>query len=367
MNPETWMSLALTQAQKLPDPVSPRRGIVWTSGETLIATGETTFPLSTANPLCVYLTLGLESQHPLFPILANLPVQHVFTAIPYPEKIASQEYQNFFKKRNIPISYGLCQQPAFLLNKKWFTVLLQKRPYMLGKWAMTADGKIATRTGQSRWISGEEARHYAHQLRAEYDAILVGIGTVLIDDPLLTCRTGGKNPIRLILDRHGRLPLSSKIAQTAREVLTYLFCLKTTPLETLKALELLGIRVCPLEVLSLSAVAQYGLTQKIESILIEGGGTVLESAFQEGILDEVQIILAPKIFGGRDARTPVEGRGVDSVDSGWNLEGCSMRMFGNDFLIQGYPWFSQKIEALFQGLNIQNFYDPSATNLLSGD
>ncbi|MEK7487089.1 MAG: RibD family protein, partial [Planctomycetota bacterium] len=286
------MSYAITQAQQqhLVNS-SPRRGLLLSSGDKILAYGEQIETFSCLFPIHFYTTLEIEPDHSLFQQLSRLPIQHVFTALPYPDLGVHSHYKQYFESRGIPLSYGIGKESAFLLNKKFFTSTLKQRPYLLAKWAMTADGKIATRTGKSRWISGEQSRFYAHQLRAEYQAILVGIGTILADDPLLTCRTEGKNPIRLLLDRQLRTPVTSQICQTAKEVSTHLFCLNTVNSSQMAILERTGIQIHPLEAVSFSAVCEQAFSLGIQSILIEGGGTILESAFQEQLLDEIHLSL----------------------------------------------------------------------------
>lgn len=344
MTPEMSMTLAIQQAKLQND--SPKRGFILASEGQILASG---CPLQRPLPEIkkatqLFLNLPWEENEQLWSWIAPLSQVDLFFATPYPAApfprvpLALQE--------KISLTVGTSAQEAYLLNKIFFKKHIEKQPYVLAKWAMTWDGKIATRKKQSQWISNEESRKHTHTLRGEYQAILVGIGTVLADDPLLTCRNGGQNPVRVILDRHLQLPLSSKICQTASDVLTYVFCLDTVSIGKIKPYEALSLKVFPCEAVSLQGVLSVLFQNHLFSVLIEGGGTLLESAFQENIVDELCVFLGPKIFGGSVALTPVEGEGVGEVSEAWLLEAISCEQKGTDIWLQGYCGLTQKIQKL---------------------
>lgn len=200
------------------------------------------------------------------------------------------------------------------------------------------DGKIATRTGKSQWITGEAARLRVHQDRHRYSAIMAGVGTVLADDPLLTCRMeGGKNPVRVICDTHLRTPLDSQLVRTAREVPTILAACcaggaKQAPYEAA------GCRVWALPErdghVDLNALMERLGAEKIDSVLLEGGGTLNWAALESGVVQKVQAYVAPKLFGGAAAKSPVGGLGVDAPAEAIHLKNSTITPVGEDFLIE---------------------------------
>ena len=212
------------------------------------------------------------------------------------------------------------------------------------KYAMTMDGKIATYTGASKWITGEIARTHVQRQRHRFRGIMVGVGTILADDPLLTCRIeGGRDPVRIICDTHLRTPLQSQVVTTAKQVPTILATCCGDP-EKQAAYQQTGCRVLCLEeqcghVNLLQLMEQLGQEQ-IDSILLEGGGTLNWSALESGIVQQVQAYIAPKLFGGRDAKAPIEGAGVPLPDAAFRLKNSRLEQLGKDFLIESeveYP------------------------------
>ena len=205
------------------------------------------------------------------------------------------------------------------------------------KYAMTLDGKIATRTGASQWITGESARERVHQDRHRYAAVMAGVGTVLADDPLLTCRMeGGRNPVRVICDTHLRTPLDSQIVRTAREVPTILAC---TDGARRAPYEAAGCRVFVLPErdghVDLSVLMERLGAAEIDSVLLEGGGTLNWAALESGIVQRVQAYIAPKLFGGKDAKSPVAGLGVELPAQAVKLKNTTVTQIGEDFLLEG--------------------------------
>ena len=223
------------------------------------------------------------------------------------------------------------------LNPVFFHYITHGTPYVVMKYAMTLDGKIATRTGASRWITGEAARTRVQHMRHRYSGIMVGIGTVLADDPLLTVRLEGmKSPVRIICDSHLRLPTGSRICQTADTFRTIVACGEDQP-EKRKALENLGITV---EVVpdawgrvDLRELMNRLGSQGMDSILLEGGGCLNESALRSGIVQELKVFVAPRIFGGSRAVTPVTGQGVELPDQAWVMKLAGVEQVGEDLLL----------------------------------
>lgn len=213
---------------------------------------------------------------------------------------------------------------------------------MVMKYAMTADGKIATRTGASKWITGEAARAEVQKLRRRCMGIMAGIGTVLADDPMLNVRIeGGRSPIRIICDSDLRIPPDSQICRTAKEFPTIVACAAArlrNREEKIVRLERLGIQVIQTfggkETVDLKELMRILGGQGIDSILLEGGGTLNDSALQAGIVKEIQAFVAPKIFGGNEAKTPVAGRGIDLPDEAVHLALEKISQIGEDLLLE---------------------------------
>ena len=239
---------------------------------------------------------------------------------------------------------GLTVQEDFLqaecdaLNPVFFHYIQTKTPYVAMKYAMTADGKIATRTGASRYVTGEAARARVQQLRHQYRGILVGIGTALCDDPLLTCRLpDGRNPVRIVCDAALRLPIESQLVQTAGQVPLIVACCHG-PADRRQRLEQSGVTVLdlpgPSGQVNLPALVRELGRREIDSVLLEGGGTLNEAMMQAGLVQKVYCFLAPKFFGGRDAKTPLEGPGAGTPDEGWQLALQSCEQLTDDLLLE---------------------------------
>lgn len=209
------------------------------------------------------------------------------------------------------------------------------KPYVVMKYAMTADGKIATKTSESQWVTGPESREQVHRQRHKYMAIMVGIGTVLADDPMLNTRIDGlKSPIRIICDSKLRISLESRIVKTAGEYQTIVACVNHADEEKKLELESLGIQV--IECASEDGRIDLDLLMtklgklKIDSILLEGGGTLNHSALEAWIVNEVELYIGPRIWGGQNAKTPVEGLGVARTSDGAELELVELECIESD-------------------------------------
>lgn len=225
------------------------------------------------------------------------------------------------------------------LNPVFFHYITSKRPYVVMKYAMTLDGKIATKTGASKWITGEAARMEVQHMRHRYMGIMVGIGTVLADDPMLNVRIEGlKSPIRIICDSKLRIPLDSQIVKSAREYRTIVaYAEEKDTTEKKENLEAQGVETfyCPDKngQIDLVHLMEYLGSETIDSILLEGGGTLNDSALRAGIVQEIQAFVAPKIFGGVKSQTPVEGIGVNEPSEAVELQWKDFCKIGEDIKI----------------------------------
>ncbi len=246
------------------------------------------------------------------------------------------------RKAGIWVEEDFMREECDRLNSIFFHYITKKTPYVVMKYAMTADGKIATRTGASKWITGDAARAKVQKLRHRCMGIMAGIGTVLADDPMLNVRIeGGKSPIRIICDSDLRIPSDSQICRTVKEFPTIVACaaarLKDREEEILR-LERLGIQVVQTfggeSAVDLKELMGILGNQGFDSILLEGGGTLNDSALQAGIVSEIQAFVAPKLFGGNEAKTPVAGRGVNFPDEAVPLTLEKISQVGEDLLLE---------------------------------
>ncbi len=235
---------------------------------------------------------------------------------------------------------GVLEQEARKLNQAFLKYIQTKTPLVSLKVAMTLDGKIATSTGDSRWISGEASRKYVHQLRNVYDAIMVGIGTVLKDDPMLNTRLEDENirdPIRVVIDNNLDLPRSSNIVKTARQQKTIVFCDQQVDDARQEFLEEAGLTVIQLatdeEKLPLEEVLRVLGEMEIMTLLVEGGGEINGYLIEKHLIDKVYWFIAPKIVGGRAAPTPVGGTGIPQLKDALPLKSMEIQRFDKDILI----------------------------------
>lgn len=245
------------------------------------------------------------------------------------------------RKAGIQVDCGVEEEALREQNRVFLKYISTKLPWVAMKTAMTLDGKIATRTGDSRWITGVEARAYGHELRHRFMAILVGIGTVLADDPLLNCRIEGRGvrqPIRVVVDSNARLSLNSQLVKTARVYRTMVACTCFAPQERVKALREAGVEVLFCEekegLVCIGNLLELLGRSGIDSILLEGGGGLNYTFLSEGFVDEVYAFIAPKIVGGTNAKTPVEGMGIEKMADAINLELKNVLNIGDDVLLK---------------------------------
>jgi diaminohydroxyphosphoribosylaminopyrimidine deaminase / 5-amino-6-(5-phosphoribosylamino)uracil reductase len=259
-------------------------------------------------------------------------VSEIVAAVRDPNRIVNGKGLQKLRRSGIKVRTGTLEEEAVRLNRGFFKAHRHGLPYVAAKWAMTLDGKIATRTGDSRWVSGDRARGWVRTLRDEYQAILVGANTALRDDPGL--RGGKRDPIRIVLDSSARLPLDSQLVKSAKERRTIVAVTESAPAAKVRKLERAGVQVIRLDAADLRLVFEELARSGIHSILVEGGGEVHASLFEGGLADEVLVVVAPKIAGGRDAVTPVEGEGLSKMAEALNLQDVRVERLGDDVLIR---------------------------------
>ncbi len=267
-------------------------------------------------------------------------VKKVVIAIEDPNpKVAGNGIRRL-QEEGIEVNVGVLAKEAAEVNEVFLHWITTNRPFVALKYAMTLDGKIATGTGDSKWITGKEARGHAHYLRSIYDAILVGKGTVLEDDPSLTCRlVEGKNPIRIILDAKLEIPISEKVISDG-EAKTIIVAGKDVLPERLAERTFLdNVEVLQVDTtdgnVDLNELLITLSERKITSILVEGGGAVHGSFFDAGFVERVYAFIAPRLIGGKKALSPIGGIGCLKIADGIQLDRVETMVLGSDFLITG--------------------------------
>ena len=247
------------------------------------------------------------------------------------------------KQAGIQITEGVCEVEARKLNESFIKFIQTRRPFVILKTASTLDGQIATRSGDSKWVTGEPARLFVHQIRHAVDAILVGIGTVRADDPSLTTRLPdrkGKDPTRIVLDTRLSIPHNARLLELNSEADTIIVCGKSAPDDKKKALMQKGIKIIPTDEtnqkIDLPSLMLILGKMNITSLLIEGGGRVVHSALAAGIVDKVLLFYAPKILGGNDGFPMCFGRGPEKMSQALHLTDMRARWFENDIMMEGY-------------------------------
>lgn len=244
------------------------------------------------------------------------------------------------RQAGIDVRVGLLEDDARRLVAPFVQLITKQRPWFHGKWAMTLDGKIASRTGHSQWISNSASRAIVHQLRGRMDGILVGIGTALADDPMLTARPAGpKVATRIILDSMARLPLTSKLVESISEAPVLDVVTQSAPADRIAALQRAGVEVVVLPHSthgpSLEALAQELGRRRMTNMLVEGGEKTLGAFFDEALIDEVHVFIAPKLVGGAHAKSPIGGVGQEQISERPSIEFSSTTSVGDDLYIHG--------------------------------
>ncbi|WP_416149648.1 bifunctional diaminohydroxyphosphoribosylaminopyrimidine deaminase/5-amino-6-(5-phosphoribosylamino)uracil reductase RibD [Salipaludibacillus sp. HK11] len=285
----------------------------------------------------MYVTLEPCSHHGRTPPCADAVIEagvsKVVIASTDPNPEVSGKGINKLKNAGIDVEVGVMKEEADELNDVFFHYMTTSTPYVTLKMATSIDGKIATSTGESQWITGEEARNDVHQLRHEHDAILVGVDTVIQDDPSLTTRlaNGGKNPIRIVLDRKLRTPLEAKIV-TDQKAPTWIVTTALADKQRKEEFEALGIGIIVIENedISIPSLLIALFNKKITSILVEGGGNVNDSFLRSGYFQRVIKYMAPILIGGESARSSFSGEGITHLQEAPRLQLKSMKQIGND-------------------------------------
>jgi diaminohydroxyphosphoribosylaminopyrimidine deaminase/5-amino-6-(5-phosphoribosylamino)uracil reductase len=267
-------------------------------------------------------------------------IRRVVTAMTDPFPRVGGKGNDQLRAAGFTVEVGLCEGEARRLNAPYLKLLKTGRPYVHAKWAMTLDGKIATRTGDSKWISDSASRRRVHALRGRVDGIVVGIGTVLADDPLLTARPAGPRiATRIVLDSRGRLPTSCQLARTAREAPTLIITARETSEAKTESLRAFGCEVQPLPSArgrpELDALLDELGKRRMTNLLVEGGAEVLGAFLDARAIDEVHVYIAPLLAGGTQARTAIEGTGVERIADALRLTEWEVERIEGDLVVRG--------------------------------
>ena len=288
----------------------------------------------TLEPCCHY-----GKQPPCVDAIIEAGIRRVIVGSGDPNPLVAGKGIKILRDHGILVEEHMIEDECDSLNQIFFHYIKTGRPYVIMKYAMTLDGKIATYTGDSMWVTGEEARHRVHRQRHACRGIMVGVGTVITDDPMLTCRIeGGRNPVRIICDSGLRTPVTSRIVRTAGEVPTIIATCNREK-EKYKPYEDAGCRIFLTKARQgrvdlMDLMEQLG-KEEIDSILLEGGSTLNWSALEQGIVQKVQAYVAPKIFGSQFAKTPIGGGGVKTPAEAIGLKNIEIIQIGKDYMIEG--------------------------------
>ena len=279
---------------------------------------------------------------PCAPLIMEKGIGRVVIGMADPNPKVKGKGIDFLLSKGIVVQSGLLEDEISRINEIFLNYITTSIPFTILKTAMTLDGKIATITNASRWISGEQSRKYVHELRQKVSGLLIGVDAVIYDDPLLNVRRGkkkSKDPLKIVADTRCRIPLESK-ALTQNPQLTILATTELAEKSKLQEIRRLGAQtmICPVKnnkVDLVFLVHSLGV-MGIDSILIEGGSTLAFSALTDGIVDKVVSFISPKILGGKMSPTPVGGKGIEKMNQAIQVSDWKIKRSGEDILIEGY-------------------------------
>jgi len=275
--------------------------------------------------------------------LVKAKVKKVVIGMVDPNPLVSGRGFAILQKAGIEVASGIMEKECKILNEIFVKYITKKKPFVVLKSAMTLDGKIATKSGDSKWITNNESRQFVHKIRDRVSAIMVGIETIIKDDPSLTTRLeskNGKDPIRIVVDSLGRIPFDSKVINSSLKAPLILAVADELSREKINKLNDKNVKVIVAGnkegKVDLCKLMNELYNMHIDSILLEGGGTLNYSALTAGIVDKILLFIAPKIVGGAEAKTAFEGLGVAKMSDAFSLKNYEIKTFGADILIEGY-------------------------------
>lgn len=292
----------------------------------------------------IYVTLEPCSHYGKTPPCAELlkakGFGRVVVSMTDPNPLVAGKGIEILREAGIRVDVGLLEMEARKLNEVFIKYILTRQPFVIMKSAMTLDGKTATSGGESKWITGKESREYVHRIRNKVSGIMVGIGTVLTDDPSLTARTeDGCDPVRIIVDSRLRIPITAKVLNVpGRTIIATTEGYDRKRYEELEELDSVEVLVSGKSGsgVDLKHLMSHLGAKGIDSVLLEGGSELNWSMVNEGLVDKVMTFIAPKILGGCESKTPVGGEGFLGLDEALVLHDIEVTRFGDDTLIEGY-------------------------------
>lgn len=276
---------------------------------------------------------------PCVPEIVSSGIKNVVVSMKDPNPSVNGKGIKLLRSKGINVKVGILEQEAKKLNKFYMKYITKKLPYVILKYAMSFDGKIATKNGDSKWISSEKSRDFVHKLRSEVDAVLVGVNTIVKDNSELTAHGKGRNPIRIVIDPELRIPMNSKILKTkfAQTIIVTSKMRKTEKkLERMnrRNLKVVCFNTSKNGKIRFKQIAKCLAKMNIASILVEGGGETNALALNSGIVDEIMMFIAPKIIGGKNAVGPVGSEGVSKIKYALNTGKMYTEFIGKDLLIR---------------------------------
>ena len=300
-----------------------------------------------ASGATLYVTLEPCNHHgrtpPCTERILSAGLERVVVAMDDPNPGVKGGGNRYLRDQGIEVVSGVCESRAQTLNEAFTAWITTGNPFVILKCAATLDGRIATRTGDSRWVTGPAARRFVHRMRHAVDGIMVGVETVRKDDPSLTTRLEGEtgsDPVRIILDTHLSIPSTAKLLHQASDAPTWVICGPEADADRRAILEDTGTRVIPAAIanrrIDLAALMKQLGELEMTSLLVEGGGTVVGSALAAGIVDKLCLFFAPKLLGGDDGIPMCRGTGPERMRDALRVHDLEVSRFEADVLLQGY-------------------------------
>ncbi len=271
-------------------------------------------------------------------------IQRVVVGMKDPNPDVSGGGCEFLRNNGLEVTVGVLESECRRLNEGYLKFVFHKRPFVMVKSALTLDGWTATSTGDSRWVTNEKSRRFVHGLRNQADAIMVGVGTVLADDPSLTTRLQkrhGKDPLRVVVDTNLRTPQDARVLNPESSARTLIAAGAHNPRENVKKFQRKGVSViiCPLKDgrVDLAAVMDMLGKKSVMTLLVEGGASIIGTMIRERLVDKFFIFTAPKLLGGDDGVSMASGAGAERMNDCLRLKDLQVKRFGEDILTTGYP------------------------------
>ena len=297
-----------------------------------------------AKGACLYVTLEpcthFGKTPPCVDRIIRSEVKEVIVGMLDPNPLNNGRGIKILKQHKIKVKAGFLEDKLKKLNEVFIKYITKRIPFVTVKVGQSLDGRIATKTGDSKWITSDKTRAYAHRIRKDYDAIMVGVNTILRDNPKLDAWFSEKQPIKIVVD--SQLSTSQDADIFSKNSSVIIVTLPTKPGQETENRKILAAKAKILDVkekagqINLKDMMKKLAQLEIANILVEGGGTLIGSLFDEGLVDKISFFFSPKIIGGKEAISSVEGRGVSRVDSAIKIKHIKLRSFGEEFLIEGY-------------------------------